>query len=84
MRCSIRAVCVKVVVIFVGEDKPGKDGEAGNALALSMEPDEARRSCNQKMATRFMTDMRHWLKTNIKPNPFIFTVPWTIIRTPSI
>ncbi|MDY7009735.1 MAG: hypothetical protein SVV80_03160 [Planctomycetota bacterium] len=49
-----RAVCTKVVVIFVGEDKPGKDGEAGNALALSMEPDEASRSRNQEMATRFM------------------------------
>jgi len=36
------------------QDKSGKDGEAGNALALSMQQDEARRSCNQKMATKFM------------------------------
>jgi len=44
----------KVVAIFVGEDTHGKDGDPGNALALSMQPDEARGGCNQKMTTRVM------------------------------
>jgi len=50
----LRAVCGKVVVVFVGEDNPGKDGDRGNTLALSMQPDQARRGDNQKMATRCM------------------------------
>jgi len=31
-----------------------RTAKQGNALALSMQPDEARRGCNQKMAIRFM------------------------------
>ena len=49
-----RALCENTVVIFVGEDKSCKEGEAGNALALSMQPDAAGRSRSQKMATRFL------------------------------
>ncbi len=37
---------------FVGEDKAGKKGETGNALVLSMEPDAASRSRNQKSCGR--------------------------------
>ncbi len=40
--------------MFVAEDESGKDGEAGNAVALSMQPDAAERSRKQKMATRFL------------------------------
>ncbi|MFP3937501.1 MAG: hypothetical protein ACLFVW_04095, partial [Phycisphaerae bacterium] len=50
----------KIVVLFVGEDDPDKDGEAvsaigaGNVAALSMQPDAARRSHNQNRATGFL------------------------------
>jgi len=38
--------------VFVGEDKAGKEGEAGNPVGLSMQPDAASRSRNQKAYDR--------------------------------
>jgi len=38
------AFCGKIVVLLAGDRKPGKDAEAGDAAASSMQADTARRS----------------------------------------
>ena len=47
--------CFKMQMLCsgVGEDKAGKEGEAGNPVGLSMEPDEASRSRSQLECDRW-------------------------------